>query len=298
MMHPDRFSGRPPAEVKLATIEFQRITLAMETLIREVKQARPKATRGANIEVSLSISTDTAQSGGIATVEWPGMRGQSIRIPAGSREGTRLRIAGKGHPGAHGGESGDVIVQIKVLGIRPETHPRADRAAPGSFEEPTADSGGPGANRWTSASPAAAPKRRGVPAWGVVAAFIAILGAIGTAAFAMMGVAGSSDAVGNEIPVDRSEPSSMAVTQIDASEVPCDTSESNGCWTWRIVPSKDCARAKVVIALSSTENGSVAAYRYNALSNLVEGEARAFTTGVSAASGPDFARIESVICES
>jgi curved DNA-binding protein len=39
----------------------------------------------------------------------------STKIPAGISAGKKLRLAGKGNPGAYGGPNGDLYVQIKVL---------------------------------------------------------------------------------------------------------------------------------------------------------------------------------------
>ena len=45
-----------------------------------------------------------------------------VKIPPGARDGTRVRIAGEGHPGAGGGPRGDLYV---VASVRP--HPRFER---------------------------------------------------------------------------------------------------------------------------------------------------------------------------
>ena len=41
-----------------------------------------------------------------------------VKVPPGIEEGKRIRIAGRGHPGAHGGEAGDLLL---VCSIQP--HP-------------------------------------------------------------------------------------------------------------------------------------------------------------------------------
>jgi len=39
----------------------------------------------------------------------------SVKIPAGVRDGQRIRLAGQGHPGQGGGPSGDLILEVHVL---------------------------------------------------------------------------------------------------------------------------------------------------------------------------------------
>ncbi len=38
----------------------------------------------------------------------------TIKVPAGAMEGGRVRMKGKGHPGANGGAAGDLLVTIKI----------------------------------------------------------------------------------------------------------------------------------------------------------------------------------------
>jgi molecular chaperone DnaJ len=38
----------------------------------------------------------------------------SVDVPAGIEDGQRIRIAGRGHAGEHGGPSGDLYVQVRV----------------------------------------------------------------------------------------------------------------------------------------------------------------------------------------
>jgi molecular chaperone DnaJ len=45
-----------------------------------------------------------------------------VKIPAGIRDGQKIRLAGRGHPGQQGGPAGDVLVEIHI-----EPHPRFER---------------------------------------------------------------------------------------------------------------------------------------------------------------------------
>lgn len=72
--------------------------------------------RGRDLESEVTIDLPLAVRGGEVSLK---VRGESIRvrIPAGAKAGTRLRIAGKGIP-APGGTPGDLVLDVKV-----EAHP-------------------------------------------------------------------------------------------------------------------------------------------------------------------------------
>ena len=77
---------------------------------------RGRAVRGRDLESEVTIDLPLAVRGGEVTLN---VRGESVRvrIPAGAKEGTRLRIAGKGMP-APGGQPGDLVLAVKV-----QSHP-------------------------------------------------------------------------------------------------------------------------------------------------------------------------------
>jgi curved DNA-binding protein len=76
--------------------------------------ARPR--RGRDAEAEFSISLEDAVKGGRKTVSLGEARGErtlEVNIPAGIREGARLRLAGQGNPPSGGGTSGDLFLRVR-----------------------------------------------------------------------------------------------------------------------------------------------------------------------------------------
>jgi curved DNA-binding protein len=78
-------------------------------------------TRGRDIEQPVSISLMEAYHGTTRTFRHDG-RNVEVKIPAGAKTGTRVRISGKGQPGSGG--PGDLYLKIRV-----EPDPRFERRA-------------------------------------------------------------------------------------------------------------------------------------------------------------------------
>lgn len=77
--------------------------------------------RGRDVEAEISLSLEDALHGGRRTITLAGSQGNrtlDVNIPAGIREGARLRLAGQGDA-VQGGPSGDLFLRIKYL-----PHPR------------------------------------------------------------------------------------------------------------------------------------------------------------------------------
>ncbi len=69
--------------------------------------------RGRDIEQSIPISLSEAYQGTMRTFQLDG-RHLEVKIPAGAKTGTRVRISGKGHPGKSG--PGNLYLNIQVEG--------------------------------------------------------------------------------------------------------------------------------------------------------------------------------------
>jgi len=70
--------------------------------------------RGPDVESPLEVGFLDAVLGAEVRIQLPGEGPLRVRIPAGARDGTRVRIAGKGGPGSGTGPRGDLYLRLKV----------------------------------------------------------------------------------------------------------------------------------------------------------------------------------------
>ncbi len=76
------------------------------------------ARRGADVEGDLMVTLEEAMEGSSreVTLQRGGGRVETyrVKVPAGVREGQRIRLAGRGQEGASGGEAGDLYLRVRL----------------------------------------------------------------------------------------------------------------------------------------------------------------------------------------
>ncbi|MFN2348452.1 MAG: DnaJ C-terminal domain-containing protein [Thioalkalivibrio sp.] len=70
--------------------------------------------RGADQTARIEITLEQAAHGGAMPVQLGNGRKLQVKIPVGVTEGQRIRLAGQGGPGAGGGPSGDLFLEIAI----------------------------------------------------------------------------------------------------------------------------------------------------------------------------------------
>jgi curved DNA-binding protein len=72
---------------------------------------------GGDVEAEIGLSLETAHGGGRRTLNLQGPGGPvdiDVTIPAGSRDGTIIRLAGQGQPGIGKGPAGDLLLHVRL----------------------------------------------------------------------------------------------------------------------------------------------------------------------------------------
>jgi curved DNA-binding protein len=77
------------------------------------QQQRTQQTRGQNIEQPVSITLREAYQGTQRIINKDG-RQIKVNIPAGAKNGTKVRLKGEGAPSAYGGQAGDLFLVVDV----------------------------------------------------------------------------------------------------------------------------------------------------------------------------------------
>lgn len=71
-------------------------------------------TKGRDVVSRVTLDLATAIKGTEVSLEGPGGKKITARVPAGVKDGQKIRIRGKGHPSPDGGKPGDVIITVGV----------------------------------------------------------------------------------------------------------------------------------------------------------------------------------------
>ena len=79
--------------------------------------------KGQDAQYSMNVDFLDAINGTQTQIRLPNGPALDIKVPAGTRDGQTLRLKGKGHPGAGGGEAGDALIEVHV---RPHAFFRRD----------------------------------------------------------------------------------------------------------------------------------------------------------------------------
>lgn len=91
------------------------------------QRGQPRARRGQDVQARVDIDLQTAFDGGRTRLSLHDGRGEErvleVKIPAGIQPGQVIRLAGQGHPGSHGGPSGDLLLEV---GIRDDARFKLD----------------------------------------------------------------------------------------------------------------------------------------------------------------------------
>ena len=71
-------------------------------------------TRGRDLEASTTLDFITAINGDTITLQPQGGKSIRVKIPAGVSDGQKIRLTGKGEPSPDGGETGNLVLTVKV----------------------------------------------------------------------------------------------------------------------------------------------------------------------------------------
>jgi molecular chaperone DnaJ len=70
--------------------------------------------KGADVTATTTLDFVTAVQGDTITLQAADGKPFKVKVPAGVKDGQKIRLRGRGRPSPDGGEAGDIVVQVKV----------------------------------------------------------------------------------------------------------------------------------------------------------------------------------------
>lgn len=85
---------------------------------KEQKQNKKVVAKGENVETEINLSIEQAFYGADKKIQLRAVDGKmktfSVKVPAGIRNGEKIRLIGQGKPGINGGKNGDLLIKINI----------------------------------------------------------------------------------------------------------------------------------------------------------------------------------------
>ena len=86
------------------------------------KEKRVKEIKGENVETEITINLEDAYFGTDKKITLRAVNGKmktfAVKIPAGIRNGEKIRLVGQGKQGLHGGKNGDLFIKINIMNTK------------------------------------------------------------------------------------------------------------------------------------------------------------------------------------
>ena len=78
------------------------------------RSRKPRSRRGRDMEYPMEVTLEEAFNGATRTISFDGSKRIEVKIPAGVKTSSRVRVAGKGGSGVAGGANGDLYLVVTV----------------------------------------------------------------------------------------------------------------------------------------------------------------------------------------
>lgn len=87
--------------------------------IQKKSTAIQEPIKGENIETTIELSVKEAFDGAEKKISLASINGKNknllLKIPAGIKNGKKIRVAGRGKEGKNGGKNGDLVIEVKIV---------------------------------------------------------------------------------------------------------------------------------------------------------------------------------------